>query len=49
MKIPIILNGEKTIIDANGDEKLLSVLRNLNFFQRKTDVKKENVDTAQYC
>lgn len=35
MKIPIILNGEKTIIDANGDEKLLSVLRNLNLFSAK--------------
>ena len=31
MKIPVTLNGEKIILDANPEEKLLTVLRKMGF------------------
>ncbi len=36
MNVPVILNGENTVINASGDEKLLSVLRKLNLFSVKS-------------
>ncbi|MCR5723711.1 MAG: 2Fe-2S iron-sulfur cluster binding domain-containing protein [Treponema sp.] len=35
MKIPVILNGEKTILEARPDETLLTVLRRLGLFSVK--------------
>lgn len=35
MNIPIIINGERTIIQASPDEKLIDVLRSLNLFSAK--------------
>lgn len=35
MKIPVIINGEKTILDESPDEKLLYVLRKHRFISAK--------------
>lgn len=35
MKIPVILNNKKTILDAEPQEKLLTVLRRLNLYSVK--------------
>ena len=35
MKIPVLLNGEKTFLEASAQDTLLTVLRNLNLFSVK--------------
>ena len=35
MKVPVFLNGERIILDANPDERLLSVLRRQKLFSVK--------------
>ena len=35
MNIPIIINGERTIIQASPEEKLIDVLRSLKLFSAK--------------
>ena len=56
MKIPVTLNGEKIILDANPDEKLLTVLRKMgngysfttNGWPSNTGVKKDDADSVLY-
>ena len=45
MKIPVTLNGEKIILDENGDETLLHVLRKKKFISCKTAAER---DTAVF-
>lgn len=40
MKIPVILNGEKAILDADPEEKLAETLRRLGFFSVKEGCQK---------
>ena len=35
MNIPVIINGEKNMLQASPDEKLMNVLRNLNLYTVK--------------